>query len=379
MINTASFTANTTKEFIKNFNSTIKELKFKPSLVFSFISVSMEIKEIMAVFKSNNIKIFGASSCGEFLFDKTHETISEDAAVFTLTDISVENFSFKLFNRNDLNSKDFGNKIGKSIIDSQFPASVLITSSGLTTDGQKLVEGIIEKTGNDLIMFGGLAADNSKFEKTFVFTEDTISENGALVLLLNKNKIEIKGIACSGWIGLGADLKITKSEGNIVHTIEDMPALDVYKNYLNVNDEDLPAIGIEYPLMLKRANGESALRAVLGINRDDRSLIFAGSVPENSLVTFSSSPGFEVIKTTISQISNFHNNNPKADFFILFNCMARHLALGPMIEQEIKFTADKWNAPVVGFFTYGEIGNNNKSCDFYNQTYTLVKITCTKP
>lgn len=375
MINTASFTANTTKEFIENFNSTLKGLKFKPSLVFSFISVSMEVREIMAIFKSNNIKVFGASSCGELLFDKTHETISDNAAVFTLTDISVDSFSFKLFDRNNLDSKDFGNKIGNSISDSPFPASVLIASSGLTTDGQKLVEGIIEKTGDDLIMFGGLAADNAKFERTFVFTEEILSENGVLVLLLNKNKIEINGIACSGWIGLGADLKITKSKGNIVHTIEGMPALDVYKKYLNVNDEDLPAIGIEYPLMIKRNNGESALRAVLGINRDDRSLIFAGSVPENSLVTFSSSPGFEVIKTTISQITDFHNNNPKGDFFILFNCMARHLALGPMIEQEIKFTADKWNAPVVGFFTYGEIGNNNKSCDFYNQTYTLVKIT----
>ena len=55
--------------------------------------------------------------------------------------------------------------------------------------------------------------------------------------------------------------------------------------------------------------------------------------------------------------------------------MARHLALGPMISQEIALVTKKWNAPIIGFFTYGEIGTNNKKCDFYNQTYSLVQLT----
>jgi hypothetical protein len=375
MINTVSFTAKTTAEFIQNFNFHISELKFKPTLAFSFVSISMDIKIIMDTFKAKNIKVFGASSCGEFLFDETHETVSENAAVFTITDIPTDCFSFNFHERNNLDSKEFGFEIGRKANQSTFPSALLLVSSGLTIDGQKLVEGVVEKYEDDLIMFGGLAGDDSKFEETFVFTEENISTNGALILVLNKNKIAVNGIASSGWIGLGADLKITKSEENIVYTIENKPALDVYKNYLNVRDEDLPAIGLEYPLMIKRDNGESALRAVMGINRDDRSLVFAGSVPENSLVTFSSSPGFDVIKSTTSKITEFYENEPDADLFILFNCMARHLALGPMITQEIKYVTEKWKVPVIGFFTYGEIGQNANTCDFYNQTYTLVKIT----
>jgi hypothetical protein len=55
--------------------------------------------------------------------------------------------------------------------------------------------------------------------------------------------------------------------------------------------------------------------------------------------------------------------------------MARHLALEPVITEEIFPPSEKYGVPVTGFFTYGEIGTNcDQSCDFFNQTYTLVLI-----
>ena len=78
---------------------------------------------------------------------------------------------------------------------------------------------------------------------------------------------------------------------------------------------------------------------------------------------------------TTSKLNEFHQEESDADFMLLFSCMARHLALGPMVSDEIKHAFDKWGKPVVGFFTYGEIGMSKNTCNFYNQTYTLVKIT----
>ncbi|HSG68051.1 MAG TPA: FIST C-terminal domain-containing protein, partial [Bacteroidales bacterium] len=136
---------------------------------------------------------------------------------------------------------------------------------------------------------------------------------------------------------------------------------------------DLPALCIEYPLLVKRDDENFALRAVMGFDKERKSLIFAGTVPEDSIVTFSSSPGFEVIDRTCEEIKHFHKKHPKADLIILFSCIARHLALGPVINEEITYPAEKWNTTVTGFFTYGEIGtNDNSPCDFYNQTYSLV-------
>ncbi|PLX13674.1 MAG: hypothetical protein C0598_03040 [Marinilabiliales bacterium] len=375
MIKSYSFTYSSTDEISIKLNNALKDMDFKPTLAFCFISVDMQIKPLMKEFDNNGIKLFGASSCGEFLLDDKQEIISEKSAVITLTDIPEDNFDIICKARGDEDSKIFGNALGDRINKCKYDASVIIAASGLTLDGQALVEGIIEKNSEDLIMYGGLAGDDSMFEGTYVFTEKEILENGSAMLLLNKDKIHISGIASSGWIGLGADLKVTKSENNIVYTIDDKPALDVYKSYLSVTDEELPAIGVEFPLMIKRQNGQSALRAVVGIDRDERSLIFAGSVPENSIVTFSSSPGFEVVQTTTSKLEGFYKEDSEADLFILFSCMARHLALGPMVNQEIKYASETWKAPIIGFFTYGEIGmNSSNNCDFFNQTYTLVKL-----
>lgn len=160
--------------------------------------------------------------------------------------------------------------------------------------------------------------------------------------------------------------------GNIVYSIDDEPALEIYKKYLDVKDADLPAIGVEYPLLIKH-NNTFSLRAVMGVDRENQALIFAGTVPQDSIVTFSSSPGFEVMDSTKEKINEFYEEHQDADMLLLFSCMARYLALGPVITEEINFSAEKWGIPVSGFFTYGEIGTNvGTRCDFFNQTYTFV-------
>ena len=121
-------------------------------------------------------------------------------------------------------------------------------------------------------------------------------------MVLDLDHYSVDGIATSGWESIGADKLITHSEGNIVYTIDGQPALDVYKEYLSVRDEDLPEIGIEYPLMIKNPGRQNVLRAVVNVDRERRSLIFAGSVPNGSVVSFSSSPGFEVNFTRITLV-----------------------------------------------------------------------------
>ncbi len=376
MINSVSFAARDYVDFEEKFKSNLANLPFKPTIAFVFLSIDLPIDEIIQKFKENNIQVIGASSCGELLFDNSLEVISDSGIVITITDIKKQYYYQNMFKREELNSYDFGKHIGQFVKKKFQNPSVIITASGLTLDGQELVEGIVSGAGQITTMFGGLAGDNAKFERTVTFNENGITESGANVLVIDSDNISVVGLATSGWVGLGAELEVTKSTSNIVYEIGGLPALEVYTNYLSVNVDDLPAIGIEYPLMILREDNVEALRAVLGIDKDKGALIFAGSVPEGSIVTFSSSPGFDVVDNTISEVEKFYKLYPKGDLFLLFSCMARHLALGPMIADEISLASKKWNAPVIGFFTYGEIGSNeNKTCDFYNQTYSLVQLT----
>jgi hypothetical protein len=348
---------------------------FHPNVAMIFASVDLDLQEIVSFLGSEDVSLFGCSSCGEFVYDAKEQVITDSALVCLLMALDPASFRIKLFDGHDQSSFDLGSTVGQWSAETFPHPALFILASGLDTDGEQLVRGIQHVAGEAITMFGGLAGDDARFNETLVFSSQKMENKGAVAMVLDLDRYSIDGIASSGWVSIGADKLVTRSEGNIVYTIDDQPALDVYKEYLNVRDEDLPEIGIEYPLMIKKRGRQDVLRAVINVDREKRSLIFAGSVPNGSVVSFSSSPGFEVIEYTRQKVEEFYTKNPSADVLILFSCMARHSALGPSISEEIDDAWQKWNIPLIGFFTYGEIGNNySAACDFYNQTFTLVAL-----
>lgn len=369
---TVSFTISTAQEIQGKMAEQLAS-GFIPGLAFVFATERLGLNEISAAFKDYDFEVFGCSTGGNILSDGKEKVIYEDEAVITLLEMNPDFFAYQIVERGTLTSLELGRKLGKWGASKFDKPCFLLVASGLDINGQELVEGVLEITGDDTIMFGGLASDDIRFEKNYVFSGNMLLESGAIVIAFDTAHVIMEGLATSGWVGLGKDLIITSSKSNIVYRIDDEPALRVYKKYLSVEDEDLPAIGVEYPLLIKRPKGGYALRAVMGMDKEKEALIFAGSVPQESIVTFSSSPGFEVIDRTKDEIEDFYKNHKEAEMILLFSCMARHLALGPVITEEISYPAEKWKLPVSGFFTYGEIGTNcNQHCDFFNQTYTLV-------
>ncbi|OQX72690.1 MAG: hypothetical protein B6D64_14820 [Bacteroidetes bacterium 4484_276] len=350
---------------------------FSPNLAFVFASVDIGLEKVLEVLKKYPMLVFGASTCGEIFFDGNRETegIYNNSVAVSLVEMNREHFDLKLFDGKGISSFDLGAKIGlwgKEIFD---VPGFLVAVGGIGSNGQEIVEGIQKHTGRETPIFGGLAGDDSKFEQTFVFNSKKVMTHAAVAVVFDTKKINMKGLATSGWVGIGSDKTVTKAKGNIVYTIDDEPALKVYKDHLNIRDKDLPEIGVEYPLMIKK-DGKEILRAVNGVNREEQSLVFAGTVPEGSTVTFSTSPGFEVVDHTKADISDFFDRYGSGSLLILFSCMARHKALGPIIIEEILTAFEKAKAPITGFFTLGEIGMMaDKSCEFFNETFTLVVIS----
>ena len=369
---TRSFTVNGAREIPAALDAQITG-SFDPVMAFVFTSPRQDIRGIADAFAGRGLDVIGTTSGGNILADGSEQVIYEEAIVITLVQTDRDNYAYLAVAQDDLSEHDFGLMIGNWCSEQFEKPHIIIVASGIGKNGQELMEGILDIAGWDTTMFGGMAGDEVRFSRSYVFSSGEILECGAIALAFDPKKVEIHGLATSGWVGLGKDLNITAAESNVVFSIDNQPALDVYKKYLNVKDTDLPAIGVEYPLLVKRDDENFALRAVMGVDLERKALIFAGTVPEDSIVTFSSSPGFEVIDRTCDRVRDFHRQHPEADMILLFSCMARHLALGPVITEEISLPFEKWQTTVSGFFTYGEIGTNeNLACDFYNQTYSLV-------
>jgi hypothetical protein len=349
---------------------------FSPQIAFVFASARQGIYEISHALEPYDIHIAGSSSGGNILANSKENIIFEDSIVITLIDLKEDAYDYLIVRQDELSDKAFGNSIGEWSKEKFSDPHLILLCSGMGLNGNELVEGILEITGDDITMFGGMAGDDIRFERNFVFNGKEVIDKGAIVLAFDSRKIKMHGLTTSGWVGLGKDLTITESDGNIVYSIDYESALEVYKKYLSVQDSDLPAIGVEYPLMIKQEDNSYSLRAVMMVDKENHALIFSGTVPQDATVSFSSSPGFEVIERTKEKIRQYHTLFPEADLLLLFSCMARHLALGPVITEEIGYSRDMWGLPVTGFFTYGEIATEpQKRSDFYNQSYSLVILT----
>jgi len=348
----------------------------KPTLGILFCSVDLGIAETAKALGEFSFPFFACSSCGEIFTDGEKSRALENSAVVALLELPADTFQVKLFDGAGLDSLGLGatvGKWGKSVFKN--PA-FLVAVSGIKRDGEQVVQGLLGVFPEQVPLFGGLAGDDAKFKETFAFTNGQLTCDGAVACALDYDRVSVDGLATSGWVGLGAPKTVTASEGNVVLTIDGAPALDTYKKYLDIRDVDLPGIGLEYPLQVMRDDGTHVLRAVVGVDYERHALVFAGTVPQGAQVKFSSSPGFETVDHARRDFETFAKaGGPPPDLLIFFSCIARHAALGPMVEDEIRSAQRIWNAPGVGFFTYGEIGKNLVGrCDFYNETCALVLL-----
>jgi small ligand-binding sensory domain FIST len=86
-------------------------------------------------------------------------------------------------------------------------------------------------------------------------------------------------------------------------------------------------------------------------------------------------PGFEVVDAAIQQFANYKEEQPDVDALILFSCAGRELSLGPFANEEIDRIKEIWDAPLAGFFCYGEIGKvASGNHEFHNMTCSLAVL-----
>ncbi len=336
--------------------------------VFTAVNESYYINQIIKDIKFfiPNAKIIGTTSCGE---------ISNEGMLLNSTLISITIFEdTKLITKVLETSKDSfstGELILKELYEENTakPKAIITFTDGLNTNGEDYLKGI-SKIDASVTVAGGMAGDNSKFEKTYVFTEDAIIDNGAVLVALYNDDLNVYTNYNFNWKKLGKSHVVEKSVGNRVYQIDGMKPVDFYAEYLGSGiKEFLPAIGIEFPLVIQE-DGEDIARAVLS-KHDDGSLSFAGNLKEGSIVKFGYGDVGMILQDSINQIDNIHKH-PIESIFI-YSCMARKALLKEDVNLEI--LPLKEVASVSGFFTYGEFSHSKNKHRLLNQTMTILGLS----
>jgi hypothetical protein len=348
---------------------------FTPTLAIVFSSPSLDISECVHAFGESGCTVFGASTAGEILAVSGSSAVLEQSAACCMLDPDPSIFSVRLFPRENVSSFELGEQAGRWAAGCFARPVLLVAVSGLANNSEDIIRGMEQHLPAGTIIAGGVAADDMMFEETTAFSGDAQIHDGMVVLALDTDRIALSSFTTSGWKGVGIEMTVQASEGNVVLMIDGKKPVDIVADYLNIRKEDVIATALNFPMLVRRINGSEILRTALSADYATGALIYAGSVPEGSKIRFSSSFGFETIEQTIRELRAYHEKNPDADLIILFDCCARHQAAGSQVNEEIAAIHNLWKVPVIGFFTYGEIGHApSGGCDLFNETLSLALL-----
>ena len=351
---------------------------FKPTLAIVFLSVSQDRKAICELLDARDIAIFGATTSGEFI----DEVTEKGTTVMLLLDMKKDHFQIYFDEYPEKNYRETASGIAKKAKTLFSTPAFLIAGSHMETDAEQLLFGFEDVVGKDVNVYGGMASDDYTFTEQFVFTNGKESSRGFIVLALDENKVLIKGKATCGWKAIGTEKTVTKSEGNHVFTVDDIPVLDLTAKYGGIENvsPDNPGLTLEIaanlPLQLQREKGDPVMRPGLLVDWRDRSFYCSGSVPQGSKVRFSIPPDFDVMEKVIKGIEELKEKEmPEADALIVFSCAGRILAFGPMMNMEIEGLKKIWNVPMAGMFSNAELARaTGGNLEMHNLTTCCVAI-----
>ena len=272
------------------------------------------------------------------------------------------------------NSHLLGEMFAKNVLQKETKLLIAFID-GLHTNGEEFVNGV-SSIKDDVILSGGMAADNGRFEETYVFDKERYTNHGVVGASLNSELLNVTVNYTFNWEPIGKKLKVNKAVKNRVYEIDGMSAVDIYAKYMGQEvAEQLPHVGIEFPLILEE-DGLSIGRAVVA-KHDDGSLSFAGNIEEGKYVRFGVGAIDEILHNSSYQVQKLLNETPyKPEAIFIYSCMARRRFLEEYVGEELKVL--KQLSLLSGFFTYGEFFHTKQKNQLLNETMTLLLLSESK-
>lgn len=268
-----------------------------------------------------------------------------------------------------------------SMIDQNDLKYVFILSDGGKVNGSELVRGIEKIIQHKIPVTGGLAGDGTAFISTLVGLNESPKSGNIIAIGFYGDAIKISHGSMGGWEMFGMEKTITKSVSNELFEINNVNALDLYKQYLGKYANELPGSALLFPLSIKLPGANDPIvRTILSVNNENNSMVFAGDVPVGSKVRFMNANFDKLIDAASDAANNslvqFSAVSPKLS--ILISCVGRKLILGERIEEEVEAVRNVFGSKTIisGFYSYGEISplNVNTKCELHNQTMTITSF-----
>lgn len=322
-----------------------------------------------------NAKIVGCSSSGNiFNCQVTKFQLVATAVAFESASVEISTINFNDNDDIEKLSEDLINNLPKENL-----KHIFLLSDGLLINGSQLTRGI-NKVNKSIPVTGGMAGDGARFSETYVIANNIPAQRTIVAIGFYGDSLSIQSGCFAGWSEFGTQRTITKSIGNVLYEIDGQPALDLYKKYLGEYAADLPNSGLRFPLNIKEDdNSPEVIRALLGINEEDKSITFAGDVPVGFKARLMKPDIEELIQGAGKAAEVINKVNDKTALGLIVSCVGRKIVMKQLIDDELEIIQDILgdNVNLTGFYSYGEMApfqDDLLTCKLHNQTMTLTTI-----
>lgn len=314
-------------------------------------------------------RIMGCSTAGEIYDDNLYD------ASLVLAVLRFEHTRLRLISEAIPSmeaSGEVGRQVARALADEDLRAVFTLTD-GLALNGSAFVGGINAVLPPDVVVTGGMSADGERFQSTWIVVDGRQREGMVSACGLYGERIEVSHGSRGGWDQLGINRRVTRALHNVLYSLDDRPALSLYKEYLGEMAAELPGSALLFPLAIQRDGVEDmVVRTVLAVDEQTQSITFAGDVPEGASVCLMRA-NFERLIDAAGQATASLGDGG-GGLCVAISCVGRRMVLGVRAEEELEAVAESLpeDTPLVGFYSYGEISPvTGIGCSLHNQTMTL--------
>jgi len=261
-------------------------------------------------------------------------------------------------------------------------------SEGIEKNCSQFIRGVREVLGVGFPVVGAISSDDFKYKRLSQFFQDQILRNSVVGLLLGGTFHLALGCT-HGFKPLGKPRTITKVEGYTIRTIDNEPAVEIYKHFLGAEAEGLKNITLNspaamYPLgIYLEESRQYLLRNIIDI-LEDGSIVCHEGIPQGTEVHLMISNVDSCRNSAIeaAQLVKTSLGDRQAKLILIFESLARHKILGRSAYSEIQAIKNilGYSTPIIGLCSYGEIGpfgtlNNIKNIYLHNENSLIVAIS----
>lgn len=251
----------------------------------------------------------------------------------------------------------------------------LLFSSGSARNTSAHINGLQNILGKSFPFIGAGANAGRNSASGYLYSNQNILAQGiSAALFAGKFSYGI-GLR-HGWRPLGKLRAVSESSGNLIKSIDGLPARRLYEDYFARNADELNAelahINTLYPIGIRiEGENEYLLRSILSFNPDG-SILTLGDIPAASQIRLMIAAKESCLESSRQAAlqAKVALKNKIMDFALVISASSRYHLLGRDASQEIQIIKEALgdDIPFAGFYSFGEYAPLG-SASYYGQTY----------